>query len=75
MVDNNVRMEVLAGLRNTIKERFMALPEDEQDIIRANSGTPYANVLRKVLGPEVTDGLKPSAPKRASVARRGLGTR
>jgi len=74
MVDANSRMEVLAGLRNDIKERFLSLSEAEQDIIRANSGTPYANVLKKVLGPEVLDGLK-TAPPKGAATRRGLGTR
>lgn len=75
MVDNKTRTEVLEGLRSTIKERFMSLSEDEQDIIRANNGTAYANIMRKVLGPEVTDGLRTSSPKKAVSSKRGLGTR
>ena len=74
MVDDNAKMEVLAGLRNGIKERFLGLSEQEQDIVRANSGTPYANVLKKVLGPEVLDGLK-TAPPKGVAGKRGLGTR
>ena len=74
MVDDNARMEVLASLRNNIKERFLNLSEQEQDIVRANSGTPYANVLKKVLGPEVLDGLR-TAPPKGTAVRRGLGTR
>jgi len=36
----------------------MALTEEEKNLIRQNRETPYAKVLRKVLGEELLSGLR-----------------
>jgi len=51
------------------------LTEDEQDLIRQNKGTPYAMVLRKVLGDELLSGMRVADPKSLITPKRGLATR
>ena len=48
----------IAELRKEIKQRFMALSEEEKNIIRENKNTPYGIVLKKVLGDELLLGLR-----------------
>ena len=69
------REEVMMQLQSEIRERFMALTEDEQDLIRQNKGTPYAMVLRKVLGDELLSGMRVANPKSLITPKRGLATR
>ena len=69
------REELMMQLQSEIRERFMALTEDEQDLIRQNKGTAYAAVLRKVFGPELLSGLQVADPRNIPTPRRGLGTR
>lgn len=69
------REEVIMQLQSEIRERFSALSEDEQDLIRQNKGTPYAMVLRKVLGDELLSGMRVADPRNISTPRRGLGSR
>jgi hypothetical protein len=45
-------------LKQEIRQRFMNLTEEEKNIIRRNKETPYAQVLRKVLGRELLSGLR-----------------
>jgi|TARA_R110000824_G_scaffold234899_2_gene423594 hypothetical protein len=45
-------------LKKEIRKRFMALTEEEKNLIRQNRETPYAKVLRKVLGEELLSGLR-----------------
>jgi len=45
-------------LKEEIRQRFMALTEEEKNLIRQNKETPYAKVLRKVLGEELLSGLR-----------------
>jgi hypothetical protein len=69
------REEVMMQLQSEIRERFIALTEDEQDVIRQNKGTPYAMVLRKVLGEELLSGLRVANPRNVAAPRRGLAAR
>jgi hypothetical protein len=69
------REEVMMQLQSEIRERFMALTEDEQDLIRQNKGTPYAMVLRKVLGDELLSGMRVADSRNISTPRRGLAAR
>lgn len=48
----------ISELRKEIKQRFMALSEEEKNIIRENKNTPYGIVLKKVLGDELLLGLR-----------------
>lgn len=47
----------IAELRKEIKQRFMALSEEEKNIIRENKNTPYSILLKEVLGNELLSGL------------------
>ena len=38
---------------NQLRERYLALPEEEKDVIRSLMGTEQGRVLGKILGPEV----------------------
>ena len=69
------REEMMAQIQAEIRERFSALSEDEQDLIRQNKGTPYAMVLRKVLGDELLSGMRVADPRNIPTPRRGLATR
>lgn len=66
---------MMAQIQAEIRERFSALSEDEQDLIRQNKGTPYAMVLRKVLGDELLSGMRVADPRNIPTPRRGLATR
>ena len=46
------KQKSIADLRKEIKQRFMALSEEEKNIIRENKNTPYGLVLKTVLGDE-----------------------
>ena len=50
-------------LKEEIRQRFMALTEDEKNLIRQNKDTPYARVLRKVLGKKLLSGLRVANPR------------
>lgn len=54
--------EFLASLQAEIKNRFMQLTEKEKTIIRSNSGTEYAALLRKVFGDKIIGSLKSAPP-------------
>lgn len=69
------REKMMAQIQAEIRERFSALSEDEQDLIRQNKGTPYAMVLRKVLGDELLSGMRVADPRNIPTPRRGLATR
>ena len=69
------REELIAELQQNIRTRFMELSDEEKDLIRAGSGTPYANALRKVIGEELLMGLRSGNPQGTVKQRRGLGTR
>ena len=69
------REEIMMQLQGEIRERFMALSEEEQDLIRQNKGTPYAMVLRKVLGDELLSGMRVADPRIIATPRRGLASR
>jgi hypothetical protein len=69
------REEMMAQIQAEIRERFSALSEDEQDLIRQNKGTPYAMVLRKVLGNDLLSGMRVANPRNLVTPRRGLAAR
>jgi len=69
------REEFIMQLQGEIRERFLALTEDEQDLIRQNKGTPYAMVLRKVLGNDLLSGMRVANPRNIVTPRRGLAAR
>jgi|TARA_R100000231_G_C5206404_1_gene129100 hypothetical protein len=52
------REQIIMELKEEIRRRFMLLTEDEKNLIRRNRQTPYARVLRKVLGQELLSGLR-----------------
>jgi len=69
------REELIAELQQNIRTRFMELSDKEKGLIRAGSGTPYANALRKVIGEELLSGLRSGNHQGTATQRRGLGTR
>jgi len=52
------REELLTQMREEIRQRFLALSEEEQEVIRENRDTQYAQILREVLGEEILAGLR-----------------
>ena len=69
------RDELIAELQEGILARFQELSDEETDLIRAGSGTPYAIAIRKVIGEELLRGLRSGQPRGRPSQRRGLGTR
>jgi hypothetical protein len=59
--------QIIMQLKQEIRQRFMSLSENEKNIIRKNKETPYAQVLRKVLGQELLSGLRVSNNKPGSL--------
>ena len=60
------REQIIMELKQEIRQRFMSLSENEKNIIRKNKETPYAQVLRKVLGQQLLSGLRVSNNKPGS---------
>lgn len=52
------REEFMKIIRAEIQQRFLALTEDEKEVIRENRDTEYAQLLREVLGPDILQGLR-----------------
>ena len=69
-----IREEIIGQLHAEMLERFTNLSDEERDIMRANKGTPYERVLRKVIGEEILGGLNTRAENKV-VRNRGLATR
>jgi len=69
------REEFILDLREELSLNFNNLTEEERDILRQNSGTPYNLVLKKVLPPELLSGIKLREPTNEVVRNRGLATR
>tara|TARA_B110000259_G_C13845549_1_gene334550 strand:+ start:538 stop:741 length:204 start_codon:yes stop_codon:yes gene_type:complete len=63
--------EFIASLQAEIRDRFMQLTDKEKEFIRSNVGTPYATLLRKVLGEKVLGGLRVAPVTKKT----GLGAR
>tara|TARA_R110002153_G_scaffold45142_1_gene127394 strand:- start:96 stop:287 length:192 start_codon:yes stop_codon:yes gene_type:complete len=61
------REQIIMQLKQEIRQRFMSLSENEKNIIRQNKETPYAQILRKVLGQELLSGLRVSNNKPGSL--------
>jgi len=59
---------------NQIRERYLALSDEEKDIIRGMVGTAEGRVLSKILGPELMAQINLRSPSGAT-QRRGLATR
>ena len=53
----------------------MELNDEEKNLIRAGSGTPYAITMRKIIGEEILSGLSSGKPQGSPTQKRGLGTR
>ena len=70
----SIREEIVGQLHAGMLERFTNLSDEERDIMRANKGTPYEIVLRKVIGEEILGGLN-TRPGNKVVRNRGLATR
>ena len=49
--------ESVKAIQSEMVANYMALSEDEKEVIRANQDTPYAQLLRRVIPAEVFDGL------------------
>ena len=60
---------------NQLRERYLALPEEEKDIIRSLMGTEQGRVLAKILDPEVAGQINLRRPAEPAPQRRGLGMR
>ena len=69
------RSELIAELQTEIRQNFMALSEEEQEIIRANKGSDYANLLKKIFPEDLVIGLITKEPTNRPIRRRGLATR
>jgi|TARA_R110000823_G_scaffold60435_1_gene144565 hypothetical protein len=69
------RKELMQELQQSIKNRFMELEEDEKNLIRSSSGTPYAILMRKIIGDEILGALRSGDSTGTATQRRGLGTR
>tara|TARA_R110000824_G_scaffold6577_4_gene30368 strand:- start:789 stop:1004 length:216 start_codon:yes stop_codon:yes gene_type:complete len=69
------REEFMLDLREELSLNFNNLTEEEQDILRQNSGTPYNLVLKKVFPTELLSGIKLREPTNEVVRKRGLATR
>ena len=67
--------EIIKELQKGIISRFMELDEGEKNLIRSSSGTPYAIIMRKIIGEEILSGLRSGEPTGESKQKRGLGTR
>jgi hypothetical protein len=63
--------QFIASIQAEIRDRFMQLTDKEKDIIRSNVGTPYANLLRRVLGEKILGALRVAPPAKKT----GLGAR
>ena len=60
---------------NQLRERYLALPEEEKDVIRSLMGTEQGRVLAKILGPEVAGQINLRRLAEPVQQRRGLGMR
>ena len=60
---------------NQLRERYLALSEEEKDVIRSLMGTEQGIVLSKILGPEISGQINLRRPEQVVPQRRGLGTR
>jgi hypothetical protein len=63
--------EFVASMQAEIKDRFMQLTDKEKEIIRSYVGTPYAILIRKVIGEKVLGALRVAPPAKKT----GLGAR
>ena len=58
-----IKEEFYEELRLGILERFhRTLSEEERNIMRKNTNSEYANIVRKVLGDEIMDKMPRSRP-------------
>jgi len=60
---------------NQLRERYLALSEEEKDVIRSLMGTEQGRVLGKILGPEIASQINLRRPAQPVQQRRGLGMR
>lgn len=68
--------ETVEELKQEMVDRFIALSDDEKDIIGSMVGTQELRVLGKVLGPEISRIANLGDIKSiAKPKKRGLGTR
>lgn len=69
------RKELIAEIQKSIIDRFMELDEADKNLVRSSSGTPYAILMRKIIGEEILSGLRSGEPTSKPRQKRGLGTR
>ena len=69
------RKDLISDIQDGIVDRFMELDEGDKNLIRSSSGTPYAVLMRKIIGEELLSGLRSGEPTDKTKRRRGLGTR
>ena len=67
--------EIKQAVRQEIIKNFNGLNDEEKEVLRANKGTAYTRVLRKLLPQGILDGLSSGEPQGISTPRRGLGAR
>mgnify|MGYP003155035972 CR=1 FL=1 len=68
--------ETVEELKQEIVDRFVALPDEEKDVLTSMIGTQEFRVLGKVLGPELSRIANFADMERAVKPRkRGLATR
>jgi len=67
--------DIKQAVRQQIIQNFSNLTDEEKELLRANKGTAYTRVLRKLLPQGILDGLSSGEPQGISTPRRGLGAR
>jgi len=67
--------EIIQIVRQEIIKNFSMLSDEEKEIMRANKGTAYTAVLKKLFPQGVFEGLSSGETQNIPTPRRGLGTR
>jgi hypothetical protein len=83
-------MDPIDSYKEEIASRFLALPEEEKQILKTLPDSPFASPLSKLLGPEMSEVFndmyprevveetpqpQPEAPVGQQMRRAGLGSR
>ena len=67
--------EIMQLIRQEVIQNFSNLTDEEKELMRINKGTPYTQVIRKLLPQGIFEGLSSGDPQDTVKQRRGLGTR
>jgi hypothetical protein len=69
------RQEVIADIKEQMRQGFSDLSEEEKDVLRQNTGTRYNMILKKVIPTEIVGGITFKQPANVQERKRGLATR